>query len=80
MPNDENAKLFFIQVDWEQKTADFFHKDLSFYDGKAVLRNTAETTKVMKTIKQVLNEENWAKHLEYEDLEELRIEKVKKLI
>jgi len=80
LPNDENAKLFFIQVDWEQKTVDFFHKDLPFYDGKAVLRNAAETAKVMKTIKQVLNEENWAKHLEYEDLDVIRKEIVESMV
>ena len=71
-PNDEAANIFFIQVDFEQKTIDFFHKDMPFYDGKAVLRNASETAKTIKTIKQILNEEDWAKYLEYEDLEGLR--------
>ncbi len=71
-PTDETTNLFFIQVDFEQKTVDFFHKDMPFYDGKAVLRNAAETAKTIKTIKQILNEEDWAKYLEYEDLEVLR--------
>jgi hypothetical protein len=80
LPNDENAKLFFIQVDWEQKTVDFFHKDLPFYDGKAILRNATETAKVMKTIKQVLNEEAWAKYLNYENLEDLRRGVVERMV
>lgn len=78
--NDEAANLFFIQVNWEQKTTDFFHKDMPFYDGKATLRNTSETAKTLKKIKLILNDDSWAKYLDYEDLEELRIEKVKKLI
>lgn len=71
-PNDENANLFFIQVNWEQKTADFFHKDMPFYDGKATLRNASETAKTLKKIKLILNEDTWAKYLNYENLEELR--------
>lgn len=79
-PNDETANLFFIQVDFEQKTIDFFHKDMPFYDGKTVLRNASETAKTIKTIKQILNEEDWAKYLEYKDLEGLRKEIVTKMI
>jgi hypothetical protein len=79
-PNDEAANLFFIQVDFEQKTIDFFHKDMPFYDGKAVLRNASETAKTIKTIKQILNEEDWAKYLEYEDLEGLRRGVIEKFI
>lgn len=78
--NDENANLFFIQVNWEQKTADFFHKDMPFYDGKATLRNASETAKTLKKINLILNDDSWAKYLDYEDLEELRRETVKKLI
>lgn len=79
-PNDETAKLFFIQVDFEQKSVDFYHKDMPLYDGKAILRNANETAKTIKSIKMVLNEEDWAKYLVYEDLEELRREMVIKMI
>lgn len=78
--NDETANLFFIQVNWEQKTSDFFHKDMPFYDGKATLRNASETAKTLKKIKLILNDDSWAKYLEYQDLEKLRRETVKKLI
>ena len=79
-PNDETAKLFFILVDFEQKTVDFYHKDMPLYDGKATLRNATETAKTIISIKQVLNEEDWAKYLVYEDLEELRREIVEQLV
>lgn len=79
-PNDETAKLFYIQVDFEQKSVDFYHKDMPLYDGKSILRNATETAKAIKTIKQVLNEEDWAKYLVYEDLEALRSEFVRQLV
>lgn len=79
-PNDETAKLFFIQVDFEQKSVDFYHKDMLLYDGKAILRNATETAKTIKSIKQIINEEDWAKYLVYEDLEELRTGVVEKLV
>jgi hypothetical protein len=71
-PNDETANLFFIEVNFELKTIDFYHKDMPFYDGKAVLRNASKTAKTIKTIKQILNEEEWAKYFKFEDLEVLR--------
>lgn len=79
-PNDETAKLFFIQVDFEQKSVEFYHKDMPLYDGKAILRNATQTAKTIKSIKQVLNEEDWAKYLVYEDLEELKRDVVKQLV
>ncbi len=79
-PNDETANLFFIQVDFENKTVNYFHKEMPLYDGKSTLRNAAETAKAIKNIKQVLSEEDWVKYLVYEDLEEFRREVVKKMI
>jgi hypothetical protein len=79
-PNDEMATLFFIQVDFEQVTVDFFHKDMPLYKGKAILRNASETAKTIKTINQILNEEDWAKYLKYESIETLRINLVNELI
>jgi hypothetical protein len=79
-PNDETANSFFIKVDYENKKVDYFHKELPSYDGKAILRNASETTKTIQTIKQVLNEEGWAKYLVYEDLERLRRDIVEQLV
>lgn len=79
-PNDDMNNLFFVQVDFMQKKVDFYHKNMPFYDGKAVLRNATETSKIIKTIKQILNEEGWAKYLKYDDLEELRKQMVDKLL
>ena len=79
-PNDDLANLFFIQVDFEQKTVEFFHKDMPLYDGKALLRNASETAKTIKTIKQILIEDDWAKYLKFYDLELLRKEMIELII
>ena len=79
-PNDDLANLFFIQVDFEQKTVEFFHKDMPLYDGKAVFRNASETAKTIKTIKQILIEDDWAKYLKFDDLEVLRKEMIELII
>lgn len=74
LPNDETSKLFFITINFEIKLVDFFHKNSSEYDGKAILRNANQTSKVIQNIKIVLNETSWAKHLKFEDLDVLRNE------
>lgn len=79
-PNNETANLFYIQVNFELKTIDFYHKDMPFYDGKSVLRNASETAKTIKTIKQILNEEEWAKYFKFEDLEVLRTNLINDLL
>lgn len=79
-PNDPVSKWFYIQVDFATNTAEFYHKDGENYDGKAVLRNAADTMKTLKIIKQVLTETQWAKHLRYDDITILRREVIEQLI
>jgi hypothetical protein len=47
---------------------------------KVVLRNAKETAKTIQTIKMVLNEKDWAKHLKYQDLDILRKEILNELV
>ena len=72
--NDEVSELYYIQVNLENKTVQFFHKDADNYDPKAVLRNGNATSKVIKDIQKILNETSWARHLKYEDFEKLQQE------
>ena len=74
LPNDEVSKLFFIKVNFETNKVDFFHKESNDYDGKAILRNANQTSKVIQNIKIVLIEITWSKHLQFEDLDILRKE------
>lgn len=78
--NDENALLFFIQVDFKTKEVNYFHKDALFYSGNFVLRNAVETAKAIQNIKEILWETHWAKYLNYKAIDQLRCEIIEKLI
>lgn len=78
--NDDTSKLFFIQADLEKKEVNFYHKQSLENQKDLVLRNAKETAKTIRTIKQVLTETEWAKHLKYDDFEFLRKEIVAKLV
>ncbi|HQW68207.1 MAG TPA: hypothetical protein PLH25_00955, partial [Flavobacterium sp.] len=58
----------------------FYHKLSPDYEPKYVLRNTSETAKKIKIIKEILTETAWSKHLLFDDLDELRMEIVEQLI
>ncbi len=79
-PNNETELLFYIDVNFENKEVQFQHKNNPKYDGKAVLRNASETTKVIRQIKEILLRDNWAKHFKFEYLEQVRVEIIQKLI
>ncbi len=74
LPNDETSKLFFIKINFETNQVDFFHKNSSEYDGKTILRNANQTSKIIQNIKIVFNETAWSKHLQFNDLNFLRKE------
>ena len=77
--NDDASKLFFIQVDWDLKEVNFYHKD-SAQKEKVILRNAKDTAKNIRTIKEVMLQTDWAKYLIYTDLEVLRKEVITALI
>ena len=78
--NNDYSKLFFIKVDFETQDVNFYHKLSTAIQEKIVLRNAKETAKTIQTIKMVLNEKEWAKHLKYQDLEVFRMMIVNELI
>lgn len=78
--NDDSAKLFFIKVNVENHEVNFYHKDTAPITENVVLRNAKDTAKIIRTIKEVLTETDWAKYLNYADLEVLRNEVVQDLV
>ncbi len=78
--NDDTSKLFFIKVDFKTQEVNFHHKLSVEKDKKLVFRNAKETAKTIRTIKEVLIETDWAKHLNFTDLEVLRKEIITKLV
>ena len=79
-PNNETENFFYVEVNFETKEVTFQHKNNPKYDGKAVLRNAAETAKVIRQIKEILESDAWTKYLDYDDLEVLRKEICLKLV
>ena len=77
---DDTSKLFFIKVDFENTEVNFYHKLSLVNEEKVVFRNAKETAKTIQTIKQVLTEVNWAKYLQYDDLEILRKDVISELV
>ena len=82
--NDDVSKLFFIKADFDPEGSgqevNFYHKQTAEDLKNIVLRNAKETAKTIRTIKQVLTETDWAKHLKYDDFELLRKEIVSELV
>jgi len=78
--NDDTSKIFYIKVNTATKEINFYHKQSLLNDEQVVLRNAKETAKTIRIIKEVFTETDWAKYLNYEDLEELRKDVIMKLI
>jgi hypothetical protein len=72
--NDDTSKLFFIKMDFDMQEVNFYHRQSADKQEMLVFRNAKETAKTIRTIKQVLTETDWAKHLNYVDFEVLRKE------
>lgn len=79
-PNNDKDKLFYIEVDWTTNEVIFQHKNNPNYKNHFVIRDALATAKRIQIIKEVLTDENWAKHLIFETLKKVREEIVQKLI
>lgn len=69
--NNETEKLFYIEINEEKNEVHFNHKNNPNYSNQ-VLRNASETAKRIKEIKDVLQNNSWAKYLVFDDFEEIR--------
>jgi hypothetical protein len=79
-PDNDAEQLYFVTVDFEQKTANYQHKCSADYQENFVLRTASETTKVIKSIRDLLSNDSWAKHYQFEDITDLRKNIIEKLI
>ena len=78
-PNNETEALFYIKVNFETAAVMFQHKNHVNYDGKAVVRTAAETAKVIRQIKEVLETDAWAKYYDITNIDTLRQDIVNQL-
>jgi hypothetical protein len=79
-PDNALDELYYIEMNHIKKTVNYQHKYNPDYDGKAILRNSFETTKRIKQIRNLLNLTSWAKYFEYENIDDLRNEIITELI
>ncbi len=70
--DNDTEKLYFITVDFETNKVNYQHKDCEEYKIEWVLRTASATTKTIKTIRELLTQEAWAKHFEGIPISELR--------
>lgn len=78
--DNKEEKLYYIDVDFENNTVSYQHKNNVDYDNKAILRTSFETTKRIKQIRNLQQLTSWAKHFEYDDIQELRASIIKELV
>lgn len=79
-PDNAEEKLYYLVVNYVKNTVNYQHKNNPDYDNKAVLRNSFETTKRIKQIRNLFNLTSWAKHFDYDDLDVLRQKIIQELI
>ena len=79
-PDNENEKLYFIDVDYDTKTVQFYHKLSQEFSSGKVLRTASETTKLIKQIRTLFDETAWVKYLKSENIEVLRKEMIEELV
>ncbi len=79
-PDNDYEKLYFLQADYLRQTVEYHHKLSSNYTSDKVLRTASETTKLIKQIRTLFEETAWAKHLVFDDIEEMRKQIIEELI
>ncbi len=79
-PDNEEEQLYYLEANYSSKTVLYQHKLNPNYDNRAVLRNTFETTKRIKQVRNLFNLTSWAKYYTYDDLDILRKKLIDELI
>lgn len=78
--DNDHEKLYFIVYDASVKKVNFAHKDSPEFQPEFVLRTAAHTAQIIKSIRQLLVSEAWAKYLNCENIEVLRNQIIRELI
>lgn len=78
--DNDYEKLYFITVNFDKKTTNYHHKNSIEYSEKVLYRTSTEVTKTIKIIRNLFANDSWAKHFEYQDIDELRKTIIKNLI
>jgi len=79
-PDNDFEKLYFIEVNFDTQTVNYFHKQSENFTSDKVIRTSNETTKLIKQIRSLIEETAWTKHLKEANFEITRKEIIQKLI
>lgn len=77
--NSESEKSYFIKINFETKTVSYDHKSRDIKND-GVYRSAKDTKKIIQKIKRLLFSDSWSKYYDFEDIELLRKQLIKKLI
>jgi hypothetical protein len=78
--DNEVEKLYFITVDFDNKTVSYSHKNAEVFPEKALLRTATETTKIIKQIRGLFDNEAWTKYFDLDDIAAIRRKIIEQLI
>ena len=79
-PDNATEKLYYLEMDYNKNTVNYQHKLNPDYNQKTLLRNSLETTKRIKQIRNIIELTSWAKHFECDDIGLLRSLIIEELI
>lgn len=78
--DNDFEKLYFISFDAASGHVHYAHKDSPKFQPHFVLRTAAQTTQIIKSIRQLLTTDAWAKHLNHQNIDDLRSQIMEQLI
>lgn len=76
----EDIDAYYIAVDFDIKKVSYKHKDNPEYNGEAIIRPVDATRRLIKQIKNLLEDHKWAKYYDYDDLDEFRKDIILQLV
>ena len=79
-PDNAIDELYYLEVNFVKKTANYQHKNNPNYNNKAILRTSSDTTKRIKQVRNLLNLTSWAKYFDCDDIDLLRQKIINDLI
>lgn len=78
--DNDTEKLYFVEVDFENGSVTFNHKSNESKDPAAILRTASETTKRIKQIRNLFDNDSWTQHYPQKNSEAVKKEVITKLI
>lgn len=78
--DNDTEKLYFIEMDFENQSVNFQHKDSGNCNPTAVLRNASETTKRIRQIRNLLENDAWTSYYPEQNSKELTVKVIRQMI